>query len=93
MKRFTAAALAATTALSLAVSPAQAEEDRLNETLENLETAVNPTKASEVTDGYLAGYKIKSEARELRNPGSGYSGPYKSSSDKNLVPKLSLIHI
>ena len=87
MKRFTAAALAATTALSLAVSPAQAEEDRLNETLENLETAVNPTKASEVTDGYLAGYKIKSEARELRNPGSGYSGPYKSSSDKNLVPK------
>ncbi|WP_293831341.1 hypothetical protein [uncultured Corynebacterium sp.] len=87
MKRITAAALAATTALSLAAVPAQAEEGTLNETLENLETAVNPKKASEVNDAYLAAYIGQAKIRERLEPGTGYSGPYKGSSDKNLVPK------
>lgn len=87
MKRITAAALAATTALSLAAVPAQAEEDTLNDTLENLETAVNPKKASDVNDAYLAGYKAQARVREELNPGTGYSGPFKSSSEKNQVPK------
>ena len=80
MKRFTAAALAATTALSLAAVPAQAEEGNQKD----LSDIVSPNRASDVTD---AGAKLKAEARELRNEGSGYSGPYKSSSEKNLVPK------
>ena len=83
MKRITAAALAATTALSLAAVPAQAEEGNQKD----LSDIVSPDRASDVTDGHLAAAKLKAEARELRNPGSGYSGPYKSSSDKNLVPK------
>lgn len=87
MKRITAAALAATTALSLAAVPAQAEEDTLNDTLENLETAVNPKKASDVNDAYLAGYITQAKVRERLEPGTGYSGPFKSSSEKNQVPK------
>ena len=87
MKGITAAVLAATTALSLAAVPAQAEEDTLNDTLENLETAVNPKKASDVNDAYLAGYKAQARVREELNPGTGYSGPFKSSSEKNQVPK------
>ena len=83
MKRFTAAALAATTALSLAAGPAQAEEGNQKD----LSDIVSPNRASDVTDAHLAGAKLKAEARELRNEGSGYSGPYKSSSEKNLVPK------
>ena len=83
MKRITAAALAATTALSLAAVPAQAEED----TLKNIENAVNPKKASEVNDAYLAGYITQAKVREKLEPGTGYSGPFKSSSEKNQVPK------
>lgn len=83
MKRITAAALAATTALSLAAVPAHAEEGNQKD----LSDIVSPDRASDVTDAHLAGAKLKAEARELRNPGSGYSGPYKSSSEKNLVPK------
>ena len=83
MKRITAAALAATTALSLAAVPAQAEED----TLKNIENAVNPKKASDVSDAYLAGYITQAKVREKVKPGTGYSGPFKSSSEKNQVPK------
>ena len=83
MKRITAAALAATTALSLAAVPAQAEED----TLKNIENAVNPKKASDVNDAYLAGYITQAKVREKLEPGTGYSGPFKSSSEKNQVPK------
>ncbi|WCZ35568.1 MULTISPECIES: hypothetical protein [Corynebacterium] len=83
MKRITAAALAATTALSLAAVPAQAEEGNQKD----FSDIVSPDRASDVTDGHLAAAKLKAEARELRNEGSGYSGPYKSSSEKNLVPK------
>ena len=83
MKRITAAALAATTALSLAAVPAQAEEGNQKD----LSDIVSPDRASDVTDAHLAAAKLKAEARELRNEGSGYSGPYKSSSEKNLVPK------
>lgn len=83
MKRITAAALAATTALSLAAVPAQAEED----TLKNIENAVNPKKASDVNDAYLAGYITQAKVRERLEPGTGYSGPFKSSSEKNQVPK------
>ena len=56
MKRITAATLAATTALSLAAVPAQAEEDTLNDTLQNIENAVNPKKASDVNDAYPVSY-------------------------------------
>ena len=87
MKRITAAALAATTALSLAAVPAQAEEDTLNDTLQNIENAVNPKKASDVNDAYLGAYIGQAKIRERLEPGTGYSGPYKSSSEKNLVPK------
>ena len=83
MKRITAAALAATTALSLAAVPAQAEEGNQKD----LSEIVSPNRPSDVTDRHLAGAKVKAEARERLNPGTGYSGPYKSSSEKNLVPK------
>ena len=83
MKRITAAALAATTALSLAAVPAQAEEGNQKD----LSEIVSPNRPSDVTDKHLAGAKVKAEARERLNPGTGYSGPYKSSSEKNLVPK------
>ena len=87
MKRITAAALAATTALSLAAVPAQAEEDTLNDTLQNIENAVNPKKASDVNDAYLGAYIGQAKVRERLEPGTGYSGPFKSSSEKNQVPK------
>lgn len=87
MKRITAAALAATTALSLTAVPAQAEEDPLNDTLQKFEKAVKPKKASEVSDAYLAGYIAQAMVREKVKPGTGFSGPYKSSSEKNQVPK------
>ena len=70
MKRFTAASVAAATALTLLGAPAQAE-----------------TKASsEVTDAEAIGYALGKQAAERVKPGSGVSGPYKSSSEKGLVP-------
>ena len=87
MKRITAATLAATTALSLAAVPAQAEDDTLNDTLQNIENAVNPKKASDVNDAYLGAYIGQAKVRERLEPGTGYSGPFKSSSEKNQVPK------
>ena len=82
MKRINAAALAAVTAVALAAVPAQAQEGDL----QSLRDQLHPKSASEVSDAYLAGYKAQARVREELNPGTGYSQPYKRSSEKNQVP-------
>lgn len=70
MKRFTAAALAAATAVSLAAAPAQAA-----------------TKSpSQVTDEEAIAYVVAAGIAEAIKPGSGFSGPYGGSSQKDLIP-------
>ena len=83
MKRIAAATLAAATAVSLTALPAQAEENDL----QSFRDQLKPESASEVNDAYLAGYITQAKVRERLEPGTGYSGPFKSSSEKNQVPK------
>lgn len=71
MKRFTAATLAAATALSLAVAPSQAAERK---------------SPSEVTDAEVLAYIVAAGLAEAIQPGSGFSGPAAGSSEKGLLP-------
>ncbi|MDC7109003.1 hypothetical protein [Corynebacterium afermentans] len=76
MKRFTAAALAAATAMSLAVAPAQA--DGLND------LAIGHESSSQVTEAELTGYALAAIAAEVAKPGAGFSKPYMGSSESGL---------
>lgn len=73
MKRITAAALAATTAVSVFAMPAQAAETS------------KPASSSEVSDEAAAAYLVAAALAEAISPGTGISAPFKSSSDKGLV--------
>lgn len=75
MKRFTAAALAAATAMSLAVAPAQAVEIDGEET-----GGYGHAASSQVTDAELGVYLIAAIAAEVAKEGEGFSGPYAGSS-------------
>lgn len=81
MKRFTAAALAATTAISLAAAPAQAAE------LSDL--AIGHDSSSQVTDAELTGYALAAIAAEFANKGDGFSAPYMGSSKAGLFETTS----
>ena len=75
MKRITAAALAATTAISLAAAPAQAVE------IDGKETGgYGHAASSQVTDVELGVYALAAIAAELEKEGQGISGPYAGSS-------------
>ncbi|MEH0147963.1 hypothetical protein V6D40_09880 [Corynebacterium sp. Q4381] len=82
MKRFTAATLAAATSLALVGIPAQAAEtDRSSETNRSSET----TRSSELDDSYVTGYIYGGKVKELITEGSGFSAPYKKSSEGKSV--------
>lgn len=70
MKRFTAATLAAATSLALVAMPAEAAETK---------------RSSELDDSYVAGYIFGAEVKEIREEGSGFSAPYKKSSEGKSV--------
>ena len=71
MKRFATAAIAAATALSLAVVPAQAGED------------TRQGSTAGLTDESMIQYIVDSWGKELKNPGSGVSAPHKASSESS----------
>lgn len=66
MKRFTAAAVAAATSLALVAMPAEAAENK---------------RSSELDDSYVTGYILGSEVKEKLEEGSGFSAPYRKSSE------------
>lgn len=75
MKRFTAAALAAATAISLAAAPAQAIE------IEGEETGgYGHAASSQVTDAELGVYFLAALAAEYAKEGEGFSAPFMGSS-------------
>lgn len=69
-RRFIAAGLAAATALSLSVAPAQAAE----------KPGLQKDSSSQVTEGEAAGYAVLRVVQELAKPGTGLSQPFKGSS-------------
>lgn len=73
-RRFAAAGLAAATALSLSVAPAQADE----------EWALNKKTSSEVTDTELGFYALGRVLAEAAEEGTGFSAPFKGSSEAGI---------
>lgn len=82
MKRFTAAALAATTALSLAAVPAQAADDNLY-----LRGLNRPGGSSAVTDAELGGYLIGAGLVEGANELNLTDNEGVTSSIRNMVER------
>ena len=75
MKRFATAAVAATTALSLAVVPAEAAPSDNDDF-----RGYGHASSSQVTEDELNGYLLTAALVELAKPGAGISAPYFGSS-------------